>query len=98
MSFSAKQLRYILLGILGLGIIVFIATATFGLKALSQKSRQLVDLRLESKTLDTQLVSLAAAKKQVEQYSYFNDVAKTVFPVDKDQAKAVFIISKFAKE
>ncbi len=98
MKFSTKQLRLLLLGLLGVSIIVFIATAAFGLNSLSAKSNKLVDLRLKGKALDAQLISLEAAKKQVEQYSYFNDVAKTVLPIDKDQAKAVFTISKFARE
>src|SRR3990167_535908 len=98
MKFSARQLRFLLLGLLGVGVIVFMAIAVLGLNALSKKSSQLVDLKLKSKTLDAQLTSLALAKKQVEQYSYFNDVAKTVLPADKDQAKAVLTIFKFAKE
>src|SRR3989344_8078753 len=98
MKFSARQLRFLLLGLFAICLVIFIAVAVMGLNNLSQKSSQLVELKLKNKTLETQLTSLAAAKKQVEQYSYFNDVAKTVFPVDKDQAKAVFIISKFAKE
>lgn len=96
MKFSARQLRFLLLGFLGVGVIVFIATAVLGLNVLSRKSSELVELKLESKTLDAQLASLAVAKKQVEQYSYFNDVAKTVLPADKDQAKAVLTIFKFA--
>src|SRR3990167_2056559 len=98
MKFSARQLRFLLLGLLGVGVIVFMAIAVLGLNALSKKSSQLVDLKLKSKTLDAQLTSLALAKKQVEQYSYFNDVAKTVLPADKDQAKAVLTIFKLAKE
>ncbi|MEX0881353.1 MAG: hypothetical protein WEC17_02250 [Candidatus Saccharimonadales bacterium] len=98
MKFSTKQLRFLLLGLLGISIIVFIATAALGLNSLSAKSSELVDLRLKGRALDAQLISLEAAKKQVEQYSYFNDVAKTVLPIDKDQAKAVFTISKFARE
>ena len=98
MKFSARQLRFLLLGLLAASTVVFIAIAVLGLKALSQKSTRLVELKLESRTLDAQLTSLAAAKKQVENYSYFNDVAKTVIPLDKDQAKAIFVISKFAKQ
>lgn len=98
MKFSARQLRFILLGLLGISIIAFIAAAVLGLNALSQRSSELVDLKLKSKTLDAQLTSLAVAKKQVEQYAYFNDVAKTVLPSDKDQAKAVLTIFQLAKE
>jgi hypothetical protein len=97
-KFSARQLRFLLLGLLGVVVIVFIATAVLGLSNLSRKSAQLVELKLKSKTLDAQLASLGVAKKQVEQYSYFNEVAKTVLPSDKDQAKAVLTIFKLANE
>ncbi|MBI4033629.1 hypothetical protein HY379_01385 [Candidatus Saccharibacteria bacterium] len=98
MKFSARQLRFLLLGLLGIAGIVFVAIAFLGLNSLSQKSDELVESKLKSKALDAQLASLSVAKKQVEQYSYFNDVAKTVLPTDKDQAQAVLTIFKFAKE
>ena len=98
MKFSARQLRFLLLGLLGIAVIVFVATAVLGLSNLSRKSVQLVGLKLKSKTLDAQLTSLGVAKKQVEQYSYFNEVAKTVLPSDKDQAKTVLTIFKLASE
>ncbi|HEY5549981.1 MAG TPA: hypothetical protein VIK37_02145 [Candidatus Saccharimonadales bacterium] len=98
MKFSTKQLRLLLLGLLAISAIAFMAAAVLGLNSLSRKSGELVDLKLKGKTLDAQLISLETAKKQVEQYSYFNDVAKTVLPTDKDQAKAVLTIAKFANE
>jgi hypothetical protein len=98
LKLSAKQLRFILLGLLALSIVAFFALMVLGLKSLNAKSKELVDLKLKNKTLDAQLISLGVAKKQVEQYSYFNDVAKTVLPADKDQAKAVLTIFELAEE
>lgn len=98
MKFSARQLRFLLLVLMGLAAVGFIATVVLGLDALSKKSSELVALKLKSKTLDAQLTSLGVAKKQVEQYSYFNEVAKTVLPTDKDQAKAVLTIFQLANE
>jgi hypothetical protein len=98
MNVTAKQLRLILLGLLGLVVIVFLVTAIAGLNALSSKSQKLVDVKLKNKTVDAQLTSLEQAKKQVEKYSYFNDIAKTVLPVDKDQAQAVLDIFQLADQ
>lgn len=98
MTFSARQLRFLLLGLLGLAIVTFLAILFLGMGTLSKKSSDMVDLKLKSKTLDAQLTSLGVAKKQVEQYSYFNDVARTVLPTDKDQAKAVLAVFQLAKE
>lgn len=98
MKFSARQLRFLLLGLLGLCVITIFTIAVLGLNVLSSKSSELVELKVKTKTLDAQLVNLDIAKKQVEQYSYFNEVAKTVLPADKDQAKAVLTVFKLANE
>lgn len=81
---------------LAFSVIVFIATAGAGRSVISEKSRQLVDLKLQSKTADDQLTSLASAKKQLQKYSFFNDVVKTVLPTDKDQAQSVLDIFQMA--
>lgn len=98
MTIAAKQIRFILLALLGLVAIAFLAIAILGLNSLSGKSQKLVEVKLKSKTLDGQLTSLEAAKAQVEEYTYFNDVAKTVLPNDKDQAQAVIDIFNMANQ
>jgi hypothetical protein len=98
MKFSIKQLRFLLLGLLAACALAFVVLTFAGLGALSKKSAELTQLKLKNETLDAQLASLGVAKKEVQQYSYFNDVAKTVLPADKDQAKAVLTIFKLANE
>ena len=91
--------KYRGLGVIALLIVsavVFIAVAFVGLSQLSSNSRQLVNLKVQSRTADNQLSSLAAVKKQVQKYAYFNQVAKTVIPNDKDQAQAVLDIFQMA--
>ena len=84
--------------VLAISVVVFIAVAYQGLSKLSAKSQQLVDLKLESRKVDSQQTNLAAAKKQLLKYSYFNDVVKQVLPNDKDQAQAVLDINQMAKD
>lgn len=98
MKFTAKKLRLILIGLLALLAVIFGVTALTGLGKLSDQSQKLVASKLESKKADAQLSALGIAKQQVEKYSYFNDVAKTVIPNDKDQAQAVLDIYQIAKE
>jgi hypothetical protein len=98
MKFAPKQFRLLLIGVLAISAAIFLATAVLGINLLSRKSDELVNLKLKDKVLESQQIGLEAAKKQVEQYSYFNDIVKTVFPTDKDQAKAVLNINQFAKE
>lgn len=90
--------RLLLLALLGLVGVIFIVIYFKADSMLSEQSKKMVDLKLQSATADAQLANLAQAKKQVEQYSYFNDVAKTVLPSDKNQAQAVLDIYQMANE
>jgi len=93
---DSKKLRLVLLGLLGLGAIAFVTILFIGTSALDAKSKSLIKLKLEDKTAEAQLASLAIAKKDVEAYAYFKDVAKTVIPNDKNQAQAVLDIIQLA--
>lgn len=95
---SHNRSRLIMLGVLlAMGLIFFIVTYV-GLSLLAAKGQRLIELKQDTKVADAQLSSLAASKKQVEQYSYFNDIAKTVLPSDKDQAQAVIDIFSLAEQ
>jgi len=94
--FNSKQLRWILLGVLGLAVILFIGIAYFGLSMLGSKSQKMVDLKLQSAAAENQLTSLDVAKKEIKQYGYFKTVTGEVIPNDKDQAAAVLQINQFA--
>ncbi len=95
---NQNRLRLILLGLLAGASLLFFITAFGGLSLLSAKSQKLVELKTQNKTVDIQSSNLAASKKQVEQYAYFNDIAKTVLPTDKDQAQAAADIFKLADQ
>lgn len=97
-NITPKKLRFILIAVLLLSAIVFLAITSYGMKSLNVKSQELVDAKLKNRTVEAQLTSLELAKKQVEKYTYFNDVAKTVIPNDKDQAQAVLDIFKLANQ
>jgi type II secretory pathway pseudopilin PulG len=98
MKLDNKRLRFVLLGLVGVAIVLFIIILIGGLSLLSAKSNQVVNQKLESEKLEAQLSSLGVAKYEVDKYSYFTDVAKTVIPNDKDQAQAVLDIFKMADE
>lgn len=95
---SSKRLRLVLLGSLFALALLFVATMVVGLSLLSKKSQRMVSLKVETKSLEAQLGSLGQAKKEIEQYSYFKGVAKSVIPDDKDQAQAVVDIIRLARE
>jgi hypothetical protein len=93
---SSKMMRLLLIGALGLTAVAFIVITLGSFSMLSRQSQKLVDLKLQNHTAETQLSLLPEAKKQVDQYGYFNDVAKTVLPSDKNQAQAVSDIYEMA--
>jgi hypothetical protein len=93
-----KKLRLILSGLLGLSVLVFLGITLGGLSVLQSKSKQIVELKVQNQTAEAQLSNLEQTKKDIEKYSYFKDVAKTVIPSDKDQAEAVLEINQMANE
>ena len=95
-SFTSKQLRWILLGLLGLVAVIFVSVMFIGLSILGSKSQKMVDLKLQSEATENQLTNLGLAKKQIKQYGFFKTVAQEVIPNDKDQATAVLQINEFA--
>lgn len=95
---SQSRRRLVLLGALAGASLAFFIIVIGGLGVLSTKNQKLMDLKLQSKTADAENANLVAAKKQVEQYAYFNDIAKTVLPSDKDQAQAVLDIFSLADQ
>lgn len=96
MKLDSKKLRWILLGLLAISVIGFFVIMLAGLSVLSAESQRMVELKVKSQTADAQLSNLEQTKIDVDKYSYFKDVAKTVIPNDKDQATAVLEINKMA--
>lgn len=96
LKLDSERLRMVLLGGLAASVLLFIMVAGLGLSFLASKSKAMVELKVKSQAADDQLSSLEQAKKDVQKYSYFKDVAKTVIPNDKDQAEAVLEINRLA--
>lgn len=96
MKLNSKTMRLILLGSVALSVIAFLAVLSLGSSVLSSKSAKAVDLKLQSQKAEAQLTNLEKAKKLVEKYSYFKEVAKTVIPTEKNQAVAVVGIGRMA--
>lgn len=98
MKLDSKKLRLILSTSLIALLVGFFAITFGGLSLLKSKSKEMVGLKLQSETTDSQLSNLEQTKKDIEKYSYFKDVAKTVIPNDKDQAQAVLEINQMAND
>jgi len=95
---SSRRMRWLL--IIGLLVVslIFILICYTSFSMLGRQSQKLVEEKLKNHTAETQLAKLPEVKKQVDQYGFFNSVAKTVLPSDKDQAQAVLDIYQMANQ
>ncbi|MBW3568723.1 hypothetical protein KY385_01180 [Candidatus Parcubacteria bacterium] len=93
---TPKRLYFLILGLSALIFIALIASVFAGNYLLKQQSEKLSQAKAEAQAIDNQKVSLAQAKNDLEQYAELNEIAKSVVPQDKDQAKTVREINKIA--
>ena len=75
---------------------VFGTVLYFGNNMLATESEKLAELKLEEDILEEEQVSLTRAGQDIEQYEDLEEIAKSVVPQDKDQARAVREIVKIA--
>lgn len=87
-----------MMGCLAAAAVGFIAITALGVSILSRQSQKMVGFKLKDKVLNDQLISLAQAKKQIQQYSYVKSIASEIIPNDKDQAQAVLDIFQIANQ
>ena len=95
---NAKKLFFGLVGILILLAIAVGGSVVYGNKFLTTQNEKLTSLKVESSNLELVQTSLTAAKKDIELYSPIEQIAKTVVPQEKDQARTVREIVKVADE
>lgn len=95
---TARKLFYGLLGGLVIVSIMVILSVYFGNQVLSKQNKRLAETKVQLANLDNVQSSLVTAKRDIEQYSVIEQIAKTVVPQEKDQAKTVREIVKIADE
>jgi hypothetical protein len=95
---SNKRFFYVLSGCLTLLVLLIIGAVYMGNTLIEKQAKKLTELRAQSLTIDAQQTSLIQAKKDIEQYTELNNIAKSIVPQDKDQAKTVREINKIAED
>lgn len=95
---TAKKLFYGLLAGIGLLVIIIGLTVFYGNQMLIKQNKKLSDAKVQVANLDLVQSSLVTAKRDIEQYSTIEQIAKTVVPQEKDQARTVREIVKIADE
>lgn len=95
---TSKRLYIILLACFGLLIVVGVMGVWFGSKFLKKQAAEISALKVESIVLEEQQRSLVQAKKDIQTYAELEQIAKTIVPQDKDQARTVRELIKIAGE
>ncbi len=93
---KSKNSFYAMAGLVALLIVGNISAVYFGDLLLTKKSESLMSVKLESRVLDEQQISIKQAKKDIEKYQGLEKIAGSIVPQDKDQAEAVREIIKIA--
>ncbi len=86
---NSKKIYWSMLGLFSFSILVFFGLVVFGNSILKNSANSLLDLKLKNRLLNEQQAALTKAKRDIEKYQNFEQIAKAVVPQDKDQAKAV---------
>jgi TRAP-type C4-dicarboxylate transport system substrate-binding protein len=89
---------YILTICLVLSTGLFGSTIYFGNTLLKRQSQKLNEVKVKERVLEQQQISLAQAKKDIEQYKDIEATLPLIVPQDKNQAKAVREITKIAEK
>lgn len=95
---NSQRVFYVMIGVVCLATVLFFGGVFLGNKRLSTQASQLVQLKLEAQVVEAQQVALIQAKKEVAEYSELADIARTIVPQDKDQARTVLEINKIAED
>lgn len=89
MKVNSKIFFFGLLGILGLIIAAAIAGTVYGTNMLEKTGDNLLERKLENAALERDEQSLSQAKRDIEKYKNLEQVARSIVPQEKDQARTV---------
>jgi hypothetical protein len=96
MNLSPKRLYFVLIGVIATLGLMSIGAAVLGSSMLTQKNQKLTELKLESEVLVRQKQDVITAKANIQKYEELESLTKQIVPQEKDQAKTVREIVRFA--
>ena len=95
---TSKRIFYVMVGV----AVVLVALAAFvtytGRNLIIKEGEKLVSLKLENEVLGRRGDALIQAKNDIISYAELEQLARTVVPQDKDQARTVVDIVRMARE
>lgn len=98
MKINSKKVFYGMVGVLVLILIASIAATVYGTDMLEKTGDTLLERKLENAALSKDEQSLAQAKRDIEKYKDLEQVAKSIVPQEKDQARTVRELVSLAQQ
>lgn len=95
---NSKRVFFAMIGVCVLLSLLAVGVLFVGDSMLKKQADKLTQLKLEDRLLDEQQAALSRANQDIEEYEELEQVAKSVVPQDKDQARAVREIIGIARE
>lgn len=95
---SSRKMYFVMCGLVALLVCLLLGVLVIGNNQLQRQSEQLKAAKLDQQSLSEQQTALVKAKRDIEKYAELRDVAKSIVPQDKDQARAVREIDRYARE
>lgn len=96
MWLNARNLYFVLSGVVVIAVLALGACAYLATGFLKEKSKDVRDARLLTLVLERRQSGLSKAKSDIEKYKALGEIAKSIVPQDKDQAQTVREISNLA--
>lgn len=93
---NAKRFSYLMIAIVILLSIGVVGLTVLGHNIFSKQADKLSNLKAQNQAIKEQEVSLAQAKSDIEKYNSLDEIAKSIVPQDKDQAKTIREINSIA--
>ena len=98
LSLSPKRVFILMIGGVLVTVVVGIGSIVLGNSFLQKQSDKLVNAKLNYQVPDASRTALKQAKADITKYNDLKNIAKTIVPQDKDQARTVREIINYADE
>jgi hypothetical protein len=98
MRLTAKNMYYLLLGLIGVSLLVVGIGVYLSSNLLQQKSKDVSKAKLRIMVAEANQEILRKAKVDIEKYKDLAEIAKIIVPQDKDQTQTVREISNLASQ
>ncbi len=95
---NSRRIFFVMVTVLILLTGVAIAGIVLGNLFFQKQSVELVNLKLENHLIEEQQTALLQANKDIERYTELDQLARTIVPQDKDQAKTIRELNKIAAD